>query len=149
MATEEFIDIDLDAVDDGSDPITEKTVLFRVKNATHVHKEGKEYPYINVILKPIGGCDEKYFQRQLYVTLSYHPQATWNMKMFAIGFKVPFNQNGKKGFYTKIDADGNKIYPDFIDKEGWATLNIEPSQKDPDRKVNTVSNPYHPAEKKF
>lgn len=149
MATEEFIDIDLDAVDDGSDPIPEKTVLMRVKKAQGKHKTGSDYPYINVIMNPIGGTSEKYYQRQNYLTLSYHPNSLWNMAAFTKAFKIPTSHNGKKGFYVKQDADGNKEYPDFEGKEGWVTMSIEPSQKDPERKVNSISNPYHPAEKKF
>lgn len=148
MGTEEFIDINLDAVDDGFDPMPSKLYLTKIKSAEHRHKEGSEYPYINVVLQPLE-VEEKFQNRNLFLTLSYHPKALWNMKLFTKMFGIPQSANGKSGFYIKPDADGKKMYPDFEGKEGWVTVGIEKSNQDPDRQVNTVSNPYHPASKKF
>jgi len=78
MSEEGFIKIDLNEVEDGSDPIPPGLQKVRVKAAFKKHKEGSEYPYIDVRLSPLE-AGAKYDNRILFLTLSFHPQALWNM----------------------------------------------------------------------
>jgi hypothetical protein len=131
MSEADFIQINLDDVDDGSDPIPAGLQLCRVKSAQKKHKEGSEYPYIDVRLSPLD-VDEKFRNRQLFLTLSFHPNAMWNMKRFLKAAQIPFDA---KGFHVE----------DFSGKEVYVTVNHKPDQSDPTAIRAEVNPPYSKA----
>jgi len=128
MSEPGYININLDDVDDGSDPIPAGLTKFRVKSAQKKHKEGSEYPYIAVILNPLD-VDEKFAKRNVPLTLSFHPQAMWNMKLFMKKARVPWTDDG-----FHID--------DFMGKEIFATVTHKPDQNDPEAIRAEINPPY-------
>jgi len=127
----DFININMDEVDDGSDPIPAGLRHVRVKSAQRKHKEGSEYPYIDVRLSPLD-AGEKFEKRQLFLTLSFHPNAMWNMKRFMKAAQIPTNA---EGFHLE----------DFIGKELYVTVTHAPDRNDPDAIRAEVSVPYSKA----
>jgi hypothetical protein len=123
-----FININLDDVDDGTDPIPAGLRLVRIKSAQKKHKEGSEYPYIDVRLNPLD-VDEKFQKRQLFLTLSFHPQAMWNMKLFMKKARIPWTDDGFS-------------LEDFLGKELFVTVNHKPDQNDPEAVRAEVNPPY-------
>ena len=124
----DFININLDDVDDGSDPIPAGLQLCRIKSGQKKHKQGSEYPYIDVRLNPLE-AGEKFQNRQLFLTLSFHPNAMWNMKRFMKAAQIPFDN---KGFHIE----------DFPGKEVYVTVKHSPDQSDPDAIRAEVTPPY-------
>lgn len=131
MSEADFININLDDVDDGSDPVPAGLQLCRVKSAQKKHKEGSEYPYIDVRLSPLE-VEEKFQKRQLFLTLSFHPAAMWNMKRFMKAAKIPYDA---KGFHIE----------DFPGKEVYVTVNHKPDTSDPTAIRAEVNPPYSKA----
>jgi|SRR5215471_3255678 len=128
MAEPGFININLDDVDDGSDPVPAGLTHVRVKSAQKKQKEGSEYPYIQVVLNPLD-VEEKFLKRNLMLTLSFHPQAMWNMKLFMKKARIPYTE---EGFHVD----------DFIGKELFVTVNHKPDQNDPESIRAEVNPPY-------
>jgi hypothetical protein len=124
----DFININLDDVDDGSDPIPAGLQLVRVKSAQKKHKEGSEYPYIDVRLSPLE-VEDKFRNRQLFLTLSFHPAAQWNLKRFMKAARIEF---GQQGFHLQ----------DMVGKEVYVTVKHEPDQSDPSAIRASVTPPY-------
>jgi|SRR5215467_554132 len=124
------ININLDDVDDGSDPVPEGQHLVRIKSAEAKHKEGSEYPYILVTMNPLD-ADPKFEKRNLRLTLSHHPNALWNMKRFLKAAGIEFE--------TGIDTD------DFPNKELFVTVKCTPNPDDPQMIRNEISPPYSKA----
>lgn len=96
MAEDTFIDIDLDEVDSGREPLGDGVFPMRVASIEKKQKEGKPYPYLDVRVSPKDNPKRKYMH-----ILSYHPDALWNMKLFATACRVEMKTNpetGKKGF---------------------------------------------------
>jgi len=131
MGDQDFININLDEVDDGSDPIPAGLRLCRVKSAERKHKEGSEYPYIDVRLNPLD-VEDKFQRRILFLTLSFHPNALWNMKRFMKAAQI---EAGAKGFHLE----------DFPGKEVFVTVVHEPDRNDPSLIRASVSPPYSKA----
>ena len=127
----DFININLDDVDDGTDPIPAGLQLCRIKSAQKKHKEGSEYPYIDVRLSPLE-VEDKFLRRQLFLTLSFHPNAQWNMKRFMKAAKIEW---GERGFSIQ----------DFPGKELFVTVKHEPDQNDPNAIRASVTPPYSKA----
>jgi hypothetical protein len=125
---EDFININLDAVDDGSDPIPAGLQLCRIRSAQRKHKEGSEYPYIDVRLSPLE-VEEKFQNRQLFLTLSFHPNAQWNLKRFMKAAQISWDT---KGFHLE----------DFLGKELYVTVNHSPDRSDPSAIRAEVAPPY-------
>jgi len=126
MDDDGLIDLDLDEVDDGSDPLPENVYETYVKTVEKKQKDGSSYPYLNLHLKPL---DDKFKSRTLFLTLSYHPQALWNMKRFAkaMGWKK-----------------GDKInFHDWKDKKVAVTVGTKADNNDPTVMRNEVKSPYH------
>jgi hypothetical protein len=128
MSEADFININLDDVDDGSDPVPAGLQLCRIKSAQKKHKEGSEYPYIDVRLSPLD-VEEKFQRRVLFLTLSFHPNAQWNMKRFMKAAQIEFGANG---FHLE----------DFIGKEIYVTVKHSPDQSDPSAIRAEVTPPY-------
>lgn len=128
MADDDFININLDDVDDGSDPVPAGLQLVRVKSAQKKHKEGSEYPYIDVRLSPLEAGD-KFAHRQLFLTLSFHPNAQWNLKRFMKAAQIEFGANG---FHIE----------DFIGKELYVTVTHKPDNNDQSAIRAEVGPPY-------
>ena len=128
MSDEGLINLDLGDIDDGSDPVPEGLHLVRIKSAQKKHKEGSEYAYIDTRLSPLDAGD-KFIRRQLFLTLSFHPAALWNLKRFIKAADIPF---GSTGFHLE----------DFIGKELFVTVKHEPDINDPSSVRATVSPPY-------
>jgi hypothetical protein len=125
---EGYIDINLDEEVEEWQPFADGPgPICKVATAEKKHKEGSMYPYIAVVLNPYTG-DAKTDKRKLYLNLSYHPEALWNMKAFCKALKV---------------STSRPNYKEWIDKTFRPTLGIVPSQKDPEQKVNEVKPPYH------
>ena len=131
MSDEGFININLDDVDDGSAPVPAGLQLCRVKSAQRKHKEGSEYPYIDVRLSPLE-VDEKFRNRVLFLTLSFHPAAMWNMKRLMKAAGIPFEA---KGFSIQ----------DFAGKEVYVTVNHKPDPSDPSAIRAEINPPYSKA----
>lgn len=129
MATQEelmreFIDLDLSDIDDGTEPIPAAQTLCKVKSLTPKHKEGSDYPTMQVILNPIGVPGKE--RRQLWLHLSKNPAALWNAKAFAKACKC-YGSDGK------IDWLGMK------DREVFVNVKINAENR------NEVTTPYSPA----
>ena len=124
----DFININLEDVDDGSDPVPAGLQLCRIKSAQRKHKEGSEYPYIDVRLSPLE-VEEKFQRRQLFLTLSFHPNAQWNMKRFMKAAQIEYAANG---FHIA----------DFAGKELYVTVKHAPDQNDQSAIRAEVSPPY-------
>lgn len=124
---EGLINLNLEGVDDGSDPLPEGLRLMRIKSADRKHKEGSEYPYIEVRMNPLDLPGSE--KRSVRLTLSFHPDAQWNLKRFVKAAGIPFNA---AGFYME----------DFVGKELYVTLKITPDRNDPEIKRNEVGPPY-------
>ena len=131
MGDGDFININLDEVDDGSDPVPAGLQLVRVKSAQKKHKEGSEYPYIDVRLTPLE-VEEKFQRRTLFLTLSFHPAAVWNMKRF---MKAAGIEHGPNGFHLQ----------DFPNKEVYVTVNHKADPSDPTSIRAEVNPPYSKA----
>lgn len=86
-----FININLDDVDDGREPLPDGIYECIVKSAAKKKKEGKEFPYIDVRLKPE---HPDYAKRTLFLTLSFYPKALWNMKLFCKAANVAWTSRG-------------------------------------------------------
>jgi hypothetical protein len=110
----DFINLDLTDVDDGSEPLPTGQTHFRIKSATKKHKEGSEYPYVELRLNPLNIAGRE--KRSLPLRLSFHPDAVWNMKRL---FKaVDFYQEGAKQ-YALRDLIGREFWGEVaLDKEG-------------------------------
>jgi hypothetical protein len=128
MADSDFININLDDVDDGSDPVPAGLRHCRVKSAQKKHKEGSEYPYIDVRLSPLD-VDDKFIKRQLFLTLSFHPAAQWNLKRFMKNAQIEWSTDG---FHIE----------DFPGKEIFVTVTHKPDQNDPESARAEVGPPY-------
>jgi hypothetical protein len=126
--SEDFININLDDVDDGSEPIPAGLRQVRVKSAEKKHKQGSEYPYIDVRLNPLD-VDDKFLKRQLFLTLSFHPAAQWNMKRFMKAAQIPITT---EGFHLE----------DFLGKELFVTVTHKPNDTDPEMVRAEVGPPY-------
>lgn len=120
---EEFIDLDLTDVDDGTDPIPAATTLCKVKSVAPKHKEGSEFPYLDVRLNPIGVPGKE--KRTLFLSLSKHPNALWNMKGFAKACKAYDN--------------GKILWKEFVGKEVFVNVKINAENR------NEITTPYSPA----
>jgi len=131
MAEEDFININLGDVDDGGDPVPAGLQLCRVKSAQRQHKQGSEYPYIDVRLAPLE-VEDKFLKRTLFLTLSFHPNAMWNLKRFMKAAQVPFTE---KGFHVD----------DFLGKEVYVTVKHSPDRTDPSAIRAEVTPPYSKA----
>lgn len=128
MEQADFININLDDVDDGSDPVPAGLQLCRVKSAQKKHKEGSEYPYIDVRLNPLE-TEEKFRNRVLFLTLSFHPAAQWNLKRFMKAAQIDWDP---KGFHLE----------DFPGKEVYVTVKHSPDSSDPNAIRAEVTPPY-------
>lgn len=132
----QFIDIDLTDVDDGTKPIWETKGHYPVEivQAEHRHKEGSEYPYINVTLRPL---DEAKSNRRTWLTLSFNPRALWNMVQFMNAARIPKidPETGKKGINPKRWA-GQRLR---------ITANVIPNPDDTTgtQKRNEIGPPYY------
>lgn len=124
----EFININLNDVDDGADPVPAGLRQVRVKSTERKHKQGSEYPYLDVRLTPLD-AGEKFSKRQLFLTLSFHPAAQWNMKRFIKAAQVPFEEEG-------FDLN------DFLGKELFVTVTHRPNENDPELVRAEVGPPY-------
>src|SRR6266852_2704899 len=101
---EGFINLNLDGVDDGSEPIPDGVHLVRVKSAERKHKEGSDYPYIDTRMTPLDvpGMEK----RSLRLTLSFHPDALWNLKRFMKAARIEWSSDG---FHLE-DFVGKELY---------------------------------------
>jgi hypothetical protein len=125
------ININLEDVDDGSDPFPEGSHLVRVLSAQHKHKDGSEYPYIDVRMNALD-VPEKFQKRNLRLTLSFHPNALWNLKRFVAKAGVPWDGSG-------LDTD------DFIGRELFVTVKNKSDDDDPTMVRTDISPPYSKA----
>lgn len=123
-----LINLNLEGVDDGSDPLPEGLRLVRIRSAER--KDGKQYPYIEVRMNPLDLPGSE--KRTVRLTLSFHPDAQWNLKRFVKAARIPF---GPEGFHLE----------DFIGKELYVSLKIVPDRDDPEIKRNDVGPPYQRA----
>jgi len=131
MADDGFININLDDVDDGSEPIPAGTQLCRIKSAERKHKDGSEYPYIEVRLNPLE-VEDKFLRRVLFLTLSFHPNAQWNMKRFMKAAQI---DHDAKGFHLEA----------FPGREVYVTVKHSADRNDPTAIRAEVTPPYSKA----
>ena len=129
MAEQDFININLDDVPDtGFPPWPEGVQSVRVVKVEKKQKEGSPYPYLNVSMQHADGKEE--CKGQIFLVLSFHPNALWNLKDFLKKAKVNWT---KQGFN----------YSDLVGKTLRVTTGIEPSQRDPETIITVVKPPYH------
>jgi len=129
MAEQDFININLDDVPDtGFPPRPEGVQSVRVVKVEKKQKEGSPYPYLNVSMQHADGKED--CKGQIFLVLSFHPNALWNLKDFLKKAKVNWT---KQGFN----------YSDLVGKTLRVTTGIEPSQRDPEVIVTVVKPPYH------
>mgnify|MGYP001617657593 CR=1 FL=1 len=132
---EDFININLDEVDDGTDPLPEGPCPIFVKAAEWKHKAGSAYPYLNIEMKPRpGAVEEKLKNKSLFLTLSMNPKALWNMKLFFKATKMPSDLRGMKP---------DEIARMIQGREAVVSVGLRPSQRDPEKQDNEVKPPYH------
>ena len=81
MAEQDFININLDDVPDtGFPPWPEGVQSVRVVKVEKKQKEGSSYPYLNVSMQHADGKED--CKGQIFLVLSFHPNALWNLKDF-------------------------------------------------------------------
>lgn len=132
MPEDYFVNIDMEAAvaeaEERRKAIPKAVYLCKVKSVEKKLKEGEgKYPYLDVRLTPVD-----YPQKTLYVTLSFHPDAVWNLVEFIHKSGIPYD---KRGFNYML----------LKDKMIRVTVNEEPSQENPEEMRNTVNPPYHKA----
>ena len=127
MDNNDLVDINIDDVEDPRETIPDGVYMCRIKSVDKKHKTGSEYPYLDVRLTP-----DNHERKTLFLTLSYHPAALWNMKAFVPKAGVEW---GRSGFR----------YKDLIGRRVGVTVGTEPSQNDPNEKRNVIGPPYHKA----
>src|SRR5439155_24047281 len=93
MMDDDLIDINIDDVEDPRETIPDGTYTCRIKSVERKHKTGSEYPYLDVRLTPDG-----HERKTLFLNLSFHPAAMWNMKAFVGKAGVEW---GAKGFHYR------------------------------------------------
>lgn len=129
MALDDYIDLDLTDVDTNREPIPSVLTTFIIAAAERLHKEGADWPYIKLTLSPQTG-EPKVDRRKLFLNLSFHPGARWNMKLLHEAVKLPM-----KGFRVA----------DYLGRKFSCTPKIVASNRDPQQKVNEISPPYYAA----
>lgn len=126
MDDDGFVDINLDEVDDGREPLPDGVVEMRVVSVEKKQKEGAgKYPYLDLRLSPMNGDMMK---RKFMHILSFHPEALWNLKLFVKGTGVEFTP---KGFN----------YKDLLNKTVAVTTRTEETPEGDKR--NKFQPPYH------
>ena|SRR5215831_7902546 len=129
----DLIDINLEDVEDGFEPLPEGTYGVSVKSAEWRKKPDGEYPYMNVEMKPSAGqVEEKYRNKSLFLTLSLHPKALWNMKAFFKATNMPLNLKGQ---------DRDEIARALLGRTLRVTVGIRIAPNG--NKQNEVTPPYH------
>lgn len=123
---DEFININLSDVDDGSEPLPEGPRHCIIRTAEKKHKQGSEYPYILVQMNPLDLPGSE--KRKLRLNLSYNPAALWNMKRFLKALR--------------IDTDKGFSLSDLIGKEVVVSVKIVPDANDDTIRRNEVNPPY-------
>lgn len=127
MNEEDYVDIDIDNIDDPGEAVPDGIYKVKVDSVEKKHKPGSEYPYLSVQMHPEDGEHNKH---KLFLNLSFHPSALWNLKGFVLQAGVPWPKG--KGFY----------YKDLIGKTLSVTVGVKPHYQDENRKVNEVGPPY-------
>jgi len=130
MDTEDYVDINIDDIADPGEVIPDGMYLVHIDTCEKKHKAGSEYPYLEPRMHPLEGPNLK---KRLKVTLSFHPDAAWNMKEFVPAAGVDWPKG--KGFYFK----------DLVGKDIRVTVKVKPHPDDVNRKVNEVGPPYKKA----
>jgi hypothetical protein len=125
------ININLEDVDDGSEPFPEGQHLVRVLSAQHKHKDGSEYPYIEVRMNALD-VEDKFQKRNLRLTLSFHPNALWNLKRFVAKAGIPWDGSG-------LDTD------DFANRELFVNVKNRADDDDPTMIRTDIGPPYSKA----
>jgi hypothetical protein len=125
MEDDDYVDINIDDIEDPREVIPDKHYVARIKSVAKKHKAGSEYPYLDVRMTP-----EEHQRKTLFLTLSFHPNALWNMKDFVLKSGVDWPRG--KGFN----------YKDLIGRNVGVTVGTEPDQNDPKEKRNVVGPPY-------
>ena len=122
-----FININLEEIEDLRAPIPKSVYHVRVKSVEKKQKPGEgKYPYLDIRLTPL-----EFPKKTLFLNLSFHPEALWNLKEFVVKSKTPHDP--RKGFN----------YQDINGRELRVTVDEEPSQDDPSQMRNVVKPPYH------
>jgi len=134
--TGDFININLDDVDTMDEAIPEGPRVCSVSGLAVKKKDGGEYPYIEVLLHPE---DETFKKRRLRLTLSFHPNALWNLIRFYKAFGVSLKGVDLKDFVQK------NIYREIDGKSIGVNVGIEPDRNDPEVMRNVVKPPYFKA----
>lgn len=117
------IDINLDDVDDGTDPVPAGQPICEITAVSDPkYSQGGTYPYYEVTMKP-----DEYPNKTLWLNLSTSPKALWNLKLFCKAVGLPAQKP------NLALAIGRKIAP---------TVEVVKSNKDPNRDVNNVGPPY-------
>jgi len=127
---DDFINIDLQgAIEEAEErrkAIPKAVYHVRIKSVERKLKEGEgKFPYLDVRMMPL-----EYPKKTLFLTLSFHPDAIWNMAEFCKKAKIQYSKSGFK-------------FRDLVGKELRVTVDEEPSNEDPNEMRNTVKPPYH------
>lgn len=133
---DDFIDVNLDDVDDGRSPLPAGPTAFRVASAQKKQKEGSPNPYIELTLSPTSA---EFSHRKAWLNLSFHPRALWNLKLFM-----------KDGVGIKWDPKGlspSRLAQQFAGLTFGANVSLVPDERsqDPDTKKNDIGPPYYKA----
>lgn len=134
---EDFINVNLEEVDDGTEPLPEGPCPIFVKTVEWKQKEGAEYPYISLELKPRPGVvEDKFKNKSLWLNLTMNPKGLWHTKLFFTAIKMPMKLTGMKR---------DEIARMLTGRECTVSVSQKPSFKDPEKKDNEVKPPYHAA----
>jgi hypothetical protein len=149
---EEFaeIDMNLDDVPDKFGIIPSQDTVFNIISATRTNADkdnpaclttpspNGKWPYIALKLNPISDNPD-IANKELQLVLSFNPKALFNMKELRTAVGLPTNVNAKD-LLNNIESD-----KDYVGKRFGCTPTIEPSKKDPNKKVNQLNTPYRSA----
>lgn len=125
------ININLDEVDDGSEPIQSPKPVCRVHSIQRKMKPGGEYPYFEVVLK---ATEEN--NRTAWLNLSLHPKALWNLKLFLEGCGVSYPKGN-------LNLAGiTELVMSCKDKLIGVTNTLKQSDRDPKKKISDIGPPY-------
>jgi hypothetical protein len=107
--------------------------ICRVHSLAKKHKEGSDYAYIEVVLKPAADVNpdlETFKNRNLWMNMSFNPKALFNMKAFAKACGLAWTKQGVN-------------WAEAREKLVSVNLGTEPAFNNPERKVNVVKMPYN------
>jgi hypothetical protein len=121
---DDFINVNLDDVDDGEVLIPDGQRIVTVISAEKKQKEGSTYPYIEVYVKPDG-----FDARRIRHMFTFHPTMLGVLKLFVKKCRV------------KWTAEGFRV-SELVGKRIGVNIGNEPHFAEPERQINCFKQPF-------